>query len=380
MLRKILQTLASDNNTLPSADSLEQVYQQEIAAQRLYYDAAQYAAIQQLQQLSEQLLLTVHYEQQSPLAKLRCVRPKKCRSLYLFGEVGGGKSLIMALFYQHCSITKKRRVHFNNFMLEVHCFIHQWRQQQHNSDALTALAKQIRASVLLLCFDEFQVSDIADAMILGRLFSLLFDAGITIVITSNRHPDKLYQGGLEKEKFLFFIKLLSKTTHIIELNASQDYRLRHSHNEQYYYYFPLNNKAEQFIQQHYQQLTANAPLQQRILSILGRQLTLTAVHNKIMLTSFAELCAQPLAAADYLQLVQYFDTVLLADIPQLSTEQRNEAKRFMTLIDIFYEHKIKLICTAEVAAHALYVAGDHSFEFKRTVSRLMEMQSDYYHQ
>jgi cell division protein ZapE len=292
--------------------------------------------------------------------------------------VGGGKSFIMAMFYQHCAINNKRRVHFNIFMLEVHQFIHQWHQNANNGDALKSFAKQIRQQFLLLCFDEFHVSDIADAMLLGRLFSLLFDLGLIVVITSNRHPENLYQGGLQREQFLFFIEVLSKQARIIELKAQQDYRLRHASNEQNYYYFPLNNNAKHFIHQHYQQLTQNAPIKTTILPVLGRQLTLSAVHNKVLLTSFHELCAEPLASGDYLHLMQQFDTVLLADIPQLSPNQRNEAKRFITLIDVLYEHKIKLICTAQVHPSALYIEGDNTFEFKRTSSRLIEMQSENY--
>lgn len=375
MLRKILQVPVTQSALL-ATPSLEQHYQDSVASCQLHYDEAQFFAIQQLQQLSEQLQHFVHYQQQSTLAKLRCLPPEKCTSLYLYGEVGGGKSLLMALFYKHCPIEKKRRVHFNIFMLEVHRFIYNW-QQQNEGDTLIALAKHIRASVVLLCFDEFHVSDIADAMILGRLFKLLFDLGVTVVITSNRHPEKLYQGGLPKDKFLFFIEVINHSARIIELNAKQDYRLRHAHNEQVYYYYPLDAGANNFIKQQYKQLGIHEPLQTRVIALLGRELSVLA-SNTILVSNFNQLCAQALASADYLQLIAQFDTLLLSDIPQLQAEHRNEAKRFVTLIDILYEHKIKLICTAQVSADKLYLAGDGAFEFKRTVSRLIEMQSKSY--
>jgi cell division protein ZapE len=265
------------------------------------------------------------------------------------------------------------------FMLEVHAFIHEWRQQ-HNTDAIIALAKKIRAAALLLCVDEFHVTDIADAMILERLFSKLLASGVIVVITSNRHPDDLYLGGLQREQFLVFTKLLQQESQIIELVAKEDYRLKHLRALETTYYFPLDAHAAAFVQQSYNEFTNFAASQTGELHVLGRKFILSAVHGDIVLTSFDELCVQALGSADYLEIAREFSTVIMAGIPKLTADKRNEAKRFMTLIDTLYEHKVKLICTAEVPAPELYTEGDGAFEFRRTASRLIEMQSEAYFQ
>lgn len=342
---------------------LEQHYWRQIEQQRIHYDEAQFVAVQQLQALLDKLIVRKHH----------AIIP----SLYIHGDVGRGKSMLMDLFYTACPLTQKRRVFFHSFMLEVHCFIHQW-QQQNQTDALTVLAKNIRASSVLLCFDEFHVTDIADAMLLQKLFSRLFELGTVLVLTSNRHPDDLYQGGLQKEQFLVFGQLLQKHTKVIELQAQSDYRLRYTPTLIRSYHFPLGSQADDFVLQRYNSLTNSASKQSGILRLLGRDLFLSAVYGDIALLSFDELCVQPLGSADYLKLVQQFKTVILTDIPKLTAEKRNEAKRFVILIDTLYEHKVQLICTAEVPVHALYTEGDGVFEFKRTVSRLIEMQSVNY--
>lgn len=377
MLRKIFQTLPQTATAAPRSTLIEH-YQREVAALRLAHDAAQLETIEKLHQLCEQIICTAWHNALPSLDKLRSVRPEKCPNLYLFGEVGAGKSLLMQLFYQNCPIEQKRRVHFNVFILEVHSFIHTWQQKNNQTDALTAFAKNLRQSVLLLCFDEFHVSDIADAMILGRLFNLLFKLGTVIVITSNRHPDNLYQGGVQRDQLIFFSTLLKENTHIIELKAKHDYRLQGAKSHSPYYHFPLNNNAADFIKNHYQRLSQNAPLQASELILAGRQLQLIAHYQHIIVISFSQLCQNFLAAADYLHLSKQVTTLLLTDIPQLTPAQRNEAKRFVTLIDILYENKIKLICSAQVCVNSLYTQGDGAFEFKRTVSRLIEMQSEHY--
>ncbi|MGZ8162836.1 MAG: cell division protein ZapE, partial [Methylobacter sp.] len=224
----------------------------------------------------------------------------------------------------------------------------------------------------------FHVTDIADAMILGRLFSKLFDLDTTVVITSNRHPNDLYQGGLQRELFLPFVKLLQETSEIIELAAKEDYRFSRLQALETTYYFPLDENAGEFVQQSYNKFTNFAPLQPGVLKVWGREIILAAVHGDVVLTSFDELCAQPLGSADYLEIASEFSTLIMAEIPRLNVEARNEAKRFVTLIDALYEHKVKLICTAAVPAQELYTQGDGAFEFERTVSRLIEMQSEGY--
>jgi cell division protein ZapE len=384
MLKKFLQpfrqqppSLATAKPTPNLSGLLAERYAHQVTQQHIQYDAAQVATLVYLQKILESLALNAASTSKQVVA---------CQSLYIFGDVGRGKSMLMALFYEACPISKKRRVHFNAFMQEVHAFTHEWRQQ-NNSDAIAALAENIRRSAQLLCFDEFHVTDIADAMILGRLFGELFAQGIIVVITSNRHPNDLYQGGLQREQFLFFIKLLQTAATIIELEANEDYRLSSTASPHVSYYCPdtiggateeFTERARQFIRQRYNALTDAAPLQSGVIQVFGREIRLTAVHNDVLLSSFDELCAQPLGAADYLAIARRFNTVIIEGIPQLAAEKRNEAKRFLTLVDVLYEHKIKLICSAQVPAPALYTEGDGAFEFRRTVSRLIEMQSDGY--
>ncbi len=347
-------------------------YRSQVTQKHIQHDPAQIQALHWLQKLLEELLVKGAGSQ------------KPCQSLYIYGDVGRGKSMLMALFYDACPITQKRRVHFNTFMQEVHAFIYKWRQQ-NQTDAISALAQNIRTSVRLLCFDEFHVTDIADAMILGRLFGKLFELGLVVVITSNRHPHDLYQGGLQREQFLFFIGILEKAAHIIELSADQDYRLSYTSTQQVTYYCPTSAEPSEriesmrhFVWQTYRELSGGALLEPDFISVLGREIKLKAVYKDILFSSFDELCAQPLSAADYLAIAERFKIVMMVAIPQLSAEKRNEAKRFMTLIDVLYEHSIKLICSAQVPAQELYREGDGAFEFQRTVSRLIEMQSDSY--
>jgi cell division protein ZapE len=356
---------------------LAKQYNDLVSQGLIQYEPAQIEALSHLQILLDNLLITVSYQQKSPLYKMVRPKPAALQSLYIFGDVGRGKSMLMDLFYEACPIKQKRRVHFHAFMLEVHSFVHQWRRR-HNTDAIAELAKHIKASELLLCFDEFHVTDIADAMILLRLFRKLFELGIVVVITSNCHPSELYHDGLQRDLFLPFVGLLQEKAKVIELVAEQDYRLSHLHALKTAYYYPLDNQAADFIRQSYNELTNFAPMEQGSLEVLGRKVVLSAVHGNIALSSFDELCMSALGPADYLAIGSRFDVLVLADIPKMTREKCNEAKRFVTLIDALYEHKVKLICTAEVPAQELYTTGEGSFEFERTVSRLIEMQSEGY--
>lgn len=365
------------NQSQAKTGLLEKQYNDLVTLGRIQYEPAQITALNHLQNLLDNLLANVEYEKKSPLHKLFLSRLANFKSLYIFGNVGRGKSMLMDLFYEACPISQKRRVHFHAFMLEVHAFIHQWRRQ-NNTDAISALAKHIRESELLLCFDEFHVTDIADAMILVRLFNRLFELGIVVVITSNCHPNELYHDGLQRDLFLPFVGLLKQKADVIELVAEQDYRLSHLHALKTTYYYPLDEQSAAFIRQSYDELTSFAPLNPGALEVLGRKVVLSAVHGNVALTSFDELCMQALGPADYLEIGRRFDIVILADIPKMTNEKCNEAKRFVTLIDALYEHKVKLICTAEVPAQELYTNGEGAFEFERTVSRLIDMQSESY--
>ncbi len=357
---------------------LLKIYQEQVEQKHLQHDSAQLEVLQHLQSLQDSLLERLQYDEKTRLQKLFSPSPAECKSVYIHGDVGRGKSMLMDLFYEACPVEQKRRVHFHAFMLEVHEFVHQWRKQNSKGDMIPSLAEKIRTSTSLLCFDEFHVTDIADAMILGRLFTQLFSTGLVVVITSNRHPNKLYQRGLQRDLFLPFINLLLEVCVTVNLEAREDYRLKHLHALKTRYYFPIDAQANAFIQNSYDELTAFAAKEPGKICVKGREIKLTAVHGDVALSSFSELCEQPLGSADYLELASEFTTLIIANIPKLNASKRNEAKRFSTLIDAVYEHKVKLICTAEVVPQELYVEGDGAFEFERTVSRLIEMQSEKY--
>ena len=353
-------------------------YQKQVEQHHLQKDPAQLDVLNHLQVLLTNVVNSLQFENLSRAKRIFSQSPEPCKSIYIHGDVGRGKSMLMDLFYEACPFQQKRRVHFHAFMLEVHEFVHQWRKQNRTGDMIMTMAKEIRASTKLLCFDEFHVTDIADAMILGRLFSQLFALDVVMVITSNRHPKDLYQNGLQRDLFLPFIDLLQEYCLTLDLSARKDYRLQHLHALQTRYYFPIDDQADKFIQNSFDELTAYAPQIPGKLEIKGREISLSAVHGDLVLSSFQELCEQPLGSSDYLELASEFTTLILSDIPRMSSKKRNEAKRFSTLIDALYEHKVKLICTAEVAPDELYLEGDGAFEFKRTVSRLIEMQSERY--
>jgi cell division protein ZapE len=267
-------------------------------------------------------------------------------------------------------------------MQEVHHRIHELREEYKKSkkeaDFLPRVAEAIAKEARLLCFDEFQVKDIADAMILSRFFELLFAEGVTVVATSNRPPEDLYKDGLKRENFLPFIDLLKSKLDILFLDGLQDYRRKKLSSLNTTYFTPLGKAADSFIKNLFTELANHHKPEPHTLDVNGRALTLSRTYAHVAWCSFAELCAKPLAAGDYLAIAEEFDTLLLENIPTLSAAKRNEATRFITLIDVLYELKTHLICTAEAAPQDLYKKGDNRFEFERTISRLIEMQSNDY--
>jgi cell division protein ZapE len=282
----------------------------------------------------------------------------------------------MDLFFQACPLKKKRRIHFHEFMLEVHQFIYEWRQT-YSSDPLIAYTKQLRDQIRVLCFDEFQVTDIADAMILSRLFEQLFNSGLIIIATSNQHPDQLYLHGLQRQLFLPFIQKLKQNAEIIELVSKADYRLVHLIALKQTIYIGHGVQAQQFLQHSLINLIHQGKTQAIQLKVQGRLLNFKAAHGDILYSSFGELCHRPLAAADYLAIAKKFHTVFIADIPQLSIEMRDQAKRLMILIDALYEIKTKLIANIAVPISQIYCV-DNQLDYRRTQSRLIEMQSEFY--
>ena len=300
------------------------------------------------------------------------------RGLYLWGPVGRGKSLLLDLFFEAASVKKKRRVHFHEFMLAQHAAMRDARAAGAGQDQLIAqAAKRVCDNAQLLCFDEVQVTDIADAMILGRLFERLFESGVTIVATSNRPPDELYKNGLNRQLFLPFIEQLKQKLDVISVAGPRDYRLERLMAAPVYY-APLGPAAEESMDRAWERLTLGAAPQSVMLDVGGRALKVERAAAGVARFTFEELCARPLGAADYLEIAERFHAVLLENIPKLSPSMREEAARFRTLIDALYEAKVKLVASADAPPQTLYPAGDQSFEFERTASRLMEMRSESY--
>jgi cell division protein ZapE len=274
-------------------------------------------------------------------------------------------------------------VHFHEFMLEVHERLHRRREElaaqgaPPEADTIVPIAREIARETRLLCFDEFQVTNIADAMILGRLFETLFDEGLTVIATSNRAPDDLYKDGLQRDRFLPFIELVKQRLEILELGGAQDYRMGRLRDLDLYL-TPLGAGASQKLDEAFRALTNGADGEPRVLRTQGRDVEVPRAAPGVAMAEFVDWCAKPMGAADFLCIADNFHTVILADIPRMGPDNRDQAVRFITLIDSFYERKVKFICSAAASPDKLYVEGDGAFEFQRTVSRLMEMQSPEY--
>lgn len=302
--------------------------------------------------------------------------------VYLWGGVGRGKSMLMDLAFDHIPAEPKRRVHFHAFMLDVHQRLRRIRER-HEGDPIAPLVEELAAESRFLAFDEMVINNTADAMILSRLFTALLDEGVAVVTTSNRPPKDLYKDGLNRELFLPFIDLVERRMQIVELNGPTDYRLDRLEGV-HVWHVPNGPEATAALSRAFFQLTdypvedrARVPSEELDLGG-GRTLHVPKSLKGVAVFSFKRLCGEARGAADYLALAQRFHTVILVGIPVLTPEKRNEAARFVTLVDALYEHKVKLLAAADAEPEALYPAGDGSFEFQRTVSRLEEMRSADY--
>jgi len=301
------------------------------------------------------------------------------QGLYLYGDVGKGKSMLMDLFYESVAVGSKRRVHFHEFMRDVHIRLNGLRQDKSvkDPDPIPRLGREIAQESWLLCFDELQVTDIGDAMILGRLFQSLFDNGVVLMITSNRPPDDLYKDGLQRDRFLPFIALIKEKLDVLELAAERDYRLGRDRDATVYY-TPSGPATEAKLRSQFLSLNHGKGPAADTIYVLGRSFPVPRSGEGIAWFQFDELCRSALGPSDYLALASHYHTVILSGVPLLGPEERDAAKRFVTLIDALYEHNVHFICTAAAAPDRLYPKGEGAFEFHRTVSRLMEMQSPAY--
>ncbi len=298
--------------------------------------------------------------------------------LYLVGEVGRGKSMLMDLFFAAARVTRKKRVHFHRFMQDAHARIHAWkRADPAGDDPIPPLAERIAGEAALLCFDEFQVNDIADAMILGRLFQALFARGVVVVATSNTLPDNLFAGQPGRDAFLPFIALIKSNLDVLVLEGARDYRRARLRGIPTWH-VPADGRADRALDDAFSQLAGAAPRRAERLMVTGRTLTVPLAADGVARFDFAALCGQPLGPGDYLAIATHFHALVLDAIPRLGPDNHNEARRFITLIDALYEHRVKLVASAEASPDQLYAAGEGAAAFRRTASRLEEMQSQDY--
>ena len=336
------------------------------------YDAAQAAAIDDLDALWHELVdfkaKRNHFLGRSLLS------PDVPKGLYFWGGVGRGKSFLMDVFYACVPYKRKRRIHFHNFMAEVH---HEMKVLAAAKDPLLALADNIAKSTRLLCFDEFHVSDIADAMILGRLMAALFERGVVMMITSNYPPDKLYPNGLQRQKFLPTITLLQHNLRVVNVDSGNDYRLREMASAPL---FMLTADAETDVRMAaiFKRLSAGTIQNDQHIEVQGRHIAVKKISAPAVWFDFKVICGGPRAQADYLEIAHRFSTVFVSDIPYLTENKAAEAQRFIWLVDVLYDNRVKLVASAAATSEELCTHAEQAHEFSRTVSRLTEMQSQRY--
>lgn len=355
-------------------------YRALLAKGRLRQDANQKRAAEKLQSLFTALQ---SYEPgagpvgwRERLTLRRCRQNPPPQGLYIYGGVGTGKSMIMDIFYETVPVRAKRRVHFHGFMEEVQQRLHN-KRGLGQEDPLLEVADDLMREAWLLCFDEFHVVNIADAMILARLFKAFFDRGMVVVSTSNWPPCRLYEGGLQRQNFLPFIDLLNQKMDVLELDNGVDYR-RDRMRSRLVYFYPLNPESCNAVEDVFKNFAGDHPIEKLEIKILGHSVFVPRAAGPVAQFGFDDICGQPLGVSDYMALARRFPCLIVANVPLLASEQRNEARRFMLLVDALYERRCKLVISAEGPPEQLYPTGQSAYEFERTVSRLHEMGSQDY--
>jgi cell division protein ZapE len=369
----------------PPDASFRAHYQSLVSSGAIDADAAQAEAADAFADLEARLTGYKPLRKQSLFGRLFADKGEAPPSgLYVHGEVGRGKTMLMDLFFQHSPVLHKRRAHFHEFMAEVHERIYGYRQnikrgEISDGDVVGLTAAAIFDEAWLLCFDEFHVTDIADAMILGRLFTKLFELGTVVVATSNVAPEDLYKGGLNRALFLPFIAQIATHMDVLQLDARTDFRLEKLAGVKTWL-VPADRDATDALDKAWVRMTGHAPCRPRDISIKGRILHVPCSAHGVARFSFADICEKPLAASDYLRLAHDYHTIMIDRIPAMDYADRNAAKRFITLIDTLYDNAVKLMASAEADPLSLYAAteGHEANEFKRTSSRLIEMSSESY--
>lgn len=356
-------------------------YRRRIQAGELRHDPAQALAVEKLQSLHNALKSyephrgPTGWKERFGLERRRDGPPQ---GIYFYGGVGRGKSMLMDMFFDDAPPKRKRRVHFHAFMQQVHMRLNEYRKfKGREADPIPPVAEQVASEATLFCFDEFQVNDITDAMILKRFFEVLFDAGVVVVATSNRPPRDLYKDGLQRDRFLPFIDLVEARMDVLELAGRTDYRLEHMRALDIYL-TPDDDAARDKLEDAFQRLTNGARAHAASIPVQGRDVAIPKATQGVALVGFKDICGRPLGPADYLEIARRYHTLIIPGIPRMGPDNADMARRFVTLIDAMYEGHVKLICSAEAEPMALYTQGTGAFEFERTASRLVEMQSESY--
>lgn len=355
-------------------------YQADLASPEFSHDAAQAEAVRHTQRLYEKLMAPPPSAQPGWRERLlawtgrRPAPPKPIKGLYLWGGVGRGKTYVVDCFYDCLPFEDKLRVHFHRFMHHVHGELKELREVQ---DPLAMVADRLRQRTRIICFDEFHVSDICDAMLLGNLLKALFERGVSLVATSNEAPDRLYWGGLQRDRFLPAIDLIKRHTRVLKVDGGVDYRLRALEQAEIYH-SPLDEAADRSLAESFSHLAPEPGQPNQTLEVEGRPIPAVRLADGVAWFEFEALCGGPRAASDYIELARCFQTVLLAGIPQMDDRDNDRARRFIHLVDEFYDRNVKLICSAATTPEALYSGTALAAPFQRTVSRLREMQSHEY--